>query len=131
MHRLRTQSAILRFRLAAILLCLKCLLLPISLGVLTYAMIIVNQLLIWVGIGLVLTTCVIAFLQWIFAARTNCPLCMTPVLALKDCAKHRHAKPLLGSYRLRVALAVLLKNSFHCPYCHEPTAVEVRQRSEE
>jgi hypothetical protein len=131
MHRLRTKSAIFRFRLAALFLCLKCVLLPISLGILMYALIIADHQVIWGGVGLLLSTCGITFMQWIFAARTNCPLCMTPVLAIKDCSKHRHAKTFLGSHRLRVALAVLLKNSFHCPYCHEPTAIEVRERSEE
>jgi len=30
---------------------------------------------------------------------------------------------------LRVASAIMLKNEFHCPYCGEPTKMEVRDRS--
>ena len=31
-----------------------------------------------------------------------------------------------GSHRLRVALAILCKNQFRCPYCNESTRMEVR-----
>ena len=31
---------------------------------------------------------------------------------------------------LRVALAILFKGSFRCPYCNEPTAMEVRDRTQ-
>ena len=54
---------------------------------------------------------------------------MTPVLAKKDCTKHRHARTFLGSHRLRVALAILFRNSFRCPYCNESTILEVRGQS--
>jgi hypothetical protein len=53
---------------------------------------------------------------------------MTPVLAKKRCAKHRRARTFLGSHRLRVAMAVIFTKSFRCPYCHESTALEVRER---
>ena len=29
----------------------------------------------------------------------------------------------MGSHRLRVALAILFKNRFRCPYCNETTAL--------
>ena len=32
----------------------------------------------------------------------------------------------MGSHRLRVALAILFKNQFRCPYCNESTALELR-----
>ena len=62
------------------------------------------------------------------AAKTRCPLCLTPVLATKGCSKHRNARTLLGSHRLRVAMSVLFKGRFYCPYCHEPSVLEVRQK---
>ena len=66
--------------------------------------------------------------QWILARRALCPLCMTPVLANKLCAKHRNARKLLGSHRLRVAVSVLTKGTFTCPYCYEASEMEVRHR---
>ena len=101
---------------------------PLSGAILIYSIVIHDdELTLW-AMGLVLLTTLTVILQWLIASRTCCPLCLTPVLAAKNCAKHRHARSFLGSHRLRVALAVLFRNSFRCPYCHEPTALEVRER---
>jgi hypothetical protein len=81
-----------------------------------------------IGMGVAALAVLVVIYQWIISSRTNCPLCMTPVLAAKKCAKHHHARTFLGSHRLRVALAILFKNCFRCPYCHEPTVLEVRER---
>jgi hypothetical protein len=129
MHRLPSHSAIRRIRLAALLLCAKCMLAPLSCGVLLYALIIYDKGLILIGIYLISLTVLVALLQWLVAARTACPLCMTPVLASKGCTKHRDARSFLGSHRLRVSLAVIFTNSFRCPYCHEPTILELRDRN--
>jgi hypothetical protein len=127
MHRLHSNAAIYRLRIAALLVCFKCVMAPVAAGLLCYALIIHDQKLTLMAVGLVLLTAFFAILQWIVAARTSCPLCMTPVLAKKGCTKHRHARTFLGSHRLRVALTILLKNSFRCPYCNEPTLLEVRR----
>jgi hypothetical protein len=119
---------IYRFRLTALLLVLKCLMVPAIGGLLAYSMIRSNHQLTIIAMGIGLATLLLAIVQWMLATRTRCPLCMTPVLATKSCSKHRHARRFLGSYRLRVALAVLFRNSFHCPYCHEKSAMEVRTR---
>lgn len=126
MHRLRSKSAIYRLRFAALLLCAKCVLVPVAGGVLLYSLVVHDMKLTLIAMGLILLAVVVVIFQWLVSARTSCPLCMTPVLAKKSCTKHRHARTLLGSHRLRVAAAILCKNSFRCPYCHEPTALEVR-----
>ena len=128
MHRLPSTNSIHRFRLAAVLLCGKCLTFPLASGMLILFLVTGSNPLAWIGVALVLLALLVTFLQWLLAARTPCPLCKTPVLAKKHCMTHRHARTFLGSYRLRVAIAILLRNSFHCPYCHEPTAMEVRER---
>lgn len=81
-----------------------------------------------IGVGLGVLTLLLVMLQWLISARARCPLCLTPVLANKQCAKHRNARKFLGSYRLRVAIGVLFKGSFLCPYCNEPTSVEARPK---
>ncbi len=128
MHRLRNRSAVYRFRFAALLLCVKCLITPVAAGVLVYSFVISDDRITLVGLILALGATLVVLIQWLVAVRTNCPLCMTAVLAEKRCSKHRHSRTFLGSHRLRVALAILFTNSFRCPYCHEPTAMEVRQR---
>ena len=129
MHRLPSVKSVIRFRLAAVLLCVKCLSFPIALGALILFLIVGNHAIGLFGVAMALLALLVAFLQWLLAARTPCPLCMTPVLAKKHCMTHRHARTFLGSHRLRVAIAILLRNSFHCPYCHEPTAMQVRERN--
>lgn len=127
MHRLRSKSSILRFRTAALLVSAKCLLIPITSITLIYSLVIHDDELTVISMGVLLLTFLVTILQWLVALRTNCPLCMTPVLANKGCTKHRHARSLFGSHRLRVALQIICTNTFRCPYCHEPTALEVRE----
>lgn len=128
MHRFPNRSVIARFRLAACLLCLKCLLAPLSAALLIYSILTDKQGLILFAVYLGGGTVLLVMIQWLVSARTRCPLCMTPVLASKNCAKHRNARSLLGSFRLRVALAIIFKDSFICPYCHEPSEMTVRTR---
>jgi len=128
MHRLSSKSTVFRFRLAALLICTRCMLALASVSMLSYSIFINDRELIIVGIGIGTITLLSILLQWIISERTRCPLCLTPVLANKECAKHRNARTLLGSHRLRVAMAILFKGSFRCPYCHEPTSVEARPK---
>lgn len=128
MHRFHSISVIFRFKVASLLLCAKYLLAPAALGLLIYSLVIGDPRLILVGYGLVMLTILAIFIQWLAGSRARCPLCMTPVLVKKECSKHRHSKPLLGSYRLPVALGVLFRGKFVCPYCHEPSVMEVRHR---
>jgi cytochrome bd-type quinol oxidase subunit 1 len=128
MHRFQSKSSIHRFRFVAILLCIRALLMPFAILLLIYSFVIHMQQLTITALILGGASILLLVLQWITAQRTRCPLCMTPVLAHKDCSKHRSARKLLGSYRLKVAVAVLSKGRFHCPYCHEPSALELRNR---
>jgi len=76
------------------------------------------------GSGVAILSLFLVIPQWTLGTHTHCPLCWTPVLAPKGCTKHRDARKLMGSHRLRVAVAVLFKNQFRCPYCNECTAME-------
>lgn len=128
MHRLRSKSAIHRFRLAAVLLCTKCLATPLTAGFLVYSIICGDRQLTLYALGAMGLTMLVMVSECLVAARTHCPLCITPVLARKGCTKNRHARKLLGSHRLHVAFSILFRNSFRCPYCHEPTALELRRK---
>lgn len=129
MHRLHSKSSIFRFRLAAVLLCAKCVLWPLTGGLLAYAIFISDHDLVKIAIAMVALGVAVVILQWLIAERTNCPLCVTAVLAKRNCSNHRHARKFLGSQRLRIALSILFTNSFRCPYCHEPTVLEIRDRN--
>ena len=126
MHRFHSKSSIIRFKFAAFCLCLKCLLTPVAVGILIYSLIVEDRELTLIAAGVGATALLMLLAQWLVTAR--CPLCRMPVLAASGCSKHRNARTFLGSHRLRVALAVLFKGSFLCPYCNEATALKVRTR---
>lgn len=128
MHRFPSKSVIVRFKFAALLLCFFFLMIPVVAGTLAYSIMTDDPGLTTIGIALLVLTVLVAVLQSLIALRTRCPLCMTPVLASKRCAKHRNARTFMGSHRLRVAVAILCRNGFKCPYCHESSEMEVRSR---
>lgn len=128
MHRLPSRSALVRFRLSAWFFILGLLVIPAGIAYLGWAAFSHDQKHILFSSGVIGVGVVFVILQWISASRARCPLCLTPSMAKKNCSKNRNARRLLGSYRLRVASSIILKGSFRCPYCNEPTALEVRQR---
>jgi len=125
MHHLRSASNVRQFRLAAFLLFSICLLAPVAAGLLVQSMLLGNFHLTMAGSGVAVVSFILVIPIWTQGYHTNCPLCWTPVLAPRSCAKHRDAKKLMGSHRLRVALAILFRNRFRCPYCNESTALEI------
>ena len=130
MHRLPSVHAIRRIRLTAVMLVAKCLLGPATLVVLAVSVVTADAEVAWIGLALGGATLLVTGLQRLLAARACCPLCITPVMATKGCAKHRNAKTFLGDYPLRVALSALCTGRFRCPYCGEPTVLQVRQSRE-
>ena len=128
MHQFRSRSTILRFKTASLLLCSRYLLASLASVTFIAAVLQDDRKLTHVAIGMGIAAALATIFQWILAARARCPLCLTPVLASKDCAKHRRARTFMGSHRLRVALSLLIKNTFHCPYCSEKSAMTVRRR---
>lgn len=128
MHHPRSISDVRRLKLASLLL-LGNRLLILTAGSLVLVSFFANdQHLMIFGSILVATGLALIIAQWIVASHAGCPLCRTPVLASMGCVKHRKARRLLGSYKLLVALSIIFKERFRCPYCNEPTAVEVRER---
>ncbi len=131
MHRFRSSSTIYRFTIAAALLLLGYPLALATLLLLGYSLLHNNReltILVTLLGGLTLS---IFTVQWVIARRTQCPLCMTPVLATKHCAKHRKACKLLGNYRLYAAFAVVFRGKFTCPYCNERSELKLRESRRE
>jgi len=129
MHHPHSTTAILRLRLAALLLVGNYMIALAAAGLLVQSAANSNQRMMMTGAGLLVLVLLMVVVQWIAASRACCPLCRTPVLSPKRCSKHRNARPLLGSHRLRVAAGILTRNQFRCPYCNEPTAMKVRETS--
>lgn len=126
MHRFHSSSAINRIRLVSVLLCLKYVGAAAATSLVVYSLVEDNGERLVAGAVIGVAAFLALLTEWMFAEKTRCPLCLTPVLKEKSCSKHRHAKTFLGSFRLRVALAVMVKGSFRCPYCNEPSVLKVR-----
>jgi len=112
-------------RIAGLLLLASRLLITVAGGLLLVSMLAYNRQLMIVGLGVLIISFMLIFAQWISASRAGCPLCRTPVLSPMRCMKHRRARSFLGSYRMRVALAIMFTERFRCPYCNEPTTMDV------
>jgi hypothetical protein len=112
--------------MAALLLCLKRLLIAVAALLFLASFWRNDRLLALYGLALLGVILLLALMHLMFASAAKCPLCLMPVLSRKGCVKHSSAKRFLGSYRLRVALTILLKGSFRCPYCNEPTILRLK-----
>lgn len=115
-------------RFAALLVCVQCILLPVTFGGLVYVFISKNERVALYVLALIPVTVIVVILQIIVSTRTNCPLCLTPVLGFKSCNKHKKSRTLFGSFKLRVALGIIFLNSFRCPYCNESSMLKVRTK---
>jgi hypothetical protein len=126
-HRLRSKTSIRRFRFAAFLLWLNHFMILVTVAFWAHLVFYHHPQDFLTGLGLLLFLAALTILRWIVSSRTNCPLCLTAVLAVRACTKHRRARTFLGSHRIAVAHSILFKNSFCCPYCNESTALELRR----
>ena len=126
MHRLRSRHSVFRFKTASWLLVCKWLLIACAIGLLLYSLIAGERRLSLLAFGLGAASVLVGVVQWVLSVQARCPLCLTPPIAHRRCSRHRSAKRLFGSYRFRVACAVIFQKHFRCPYCGEWTAVDVR-----
>jgi len=128
MHRLPNESVVRKYRLASLMVIISFLGMPVAISILIVGMFKGEVPIILVSAWCMGGTVAFIALTFIVSARLRCPLCMVPPLIRRGCSKHRHAKKLFGSYRLKVAYSILFADRFRCPYCGEPTAMEARRR---
>jgi hypothetical protein len=126
-HKLANKLSIIRFRIAALLLLVRMMLLLATF--LVYALFFPTQRqdLAMIGLMLAGSIAVLLPIRLAIASECKCPLCRVPVLSIKRCSKNTNSKTFLGSYRLRIALQILFKNRFRCPYCNETTEIRSRR----
>ncbi|MEN9534742.1 MAG: hypothetical protein RLZ22_1368 [Verrucomicrobiota bacterium] len=127
MHKLPNGSSVIRFHLAALLVCAINLLIFSTLAIYGYAFATDSRELATIGLFLTASILLLFLVRLLLAPSCQCPLCRVPVLSQNTCSKSNKARNLLGSYRLRVALQILFKNCFRCPYCNETTELKPRR----
>lgn len=126
MHRLRSRRSVTRFKLASWILVINWILISAAGGILIFSLIVADRSLSYLGFGIFTGSMGLGLIQWSVSAHALCPLCLTPPIAHRRCSRHRFAQRLLGGYRLHVAISVIFRTRFRCPYCGEWTAVEAR-----
>lgn len=128
MHRLPSHVTLMKFRIASLLVMLMYFSVPAALAFVGYGLMAKKHG--WMAIAgtVVVAGLVCRIMNYIISSRLRCPLCTVQPLMDRRCSKHKSAPKLLGSHRLSVALSILLKNRFICPYCGESTAMRVRER---
>lgn len=128
MHKLPSLDTLRRFRVASLLILLMFVTLPAAVGFAVAGVLLEEKrwfVFAGASVGIVLLCLAVNF---VLGSRLRCPLCMVPPMQNRGCSKHRTAARMLGSYRLKVAHSIVFKGSFRCPYCGEPTTMQVRQR---
>ncbi len=128
MHRLSSHYALRRFRFASLGILLMVLCLPVAAGFFVNGLLLKDVALLRIA-GLVLLGSVfLKALTYIISGRLKCPLCMAAPLRKLGCIKHKSAGTFFGSHQMEVAVCVLFKDKFRCPYCGETTGMQVRER---
>ncbi len=65
------------------------------------------------------------FLALLTGTKCQCQLCQVSLMSYQKYSKHRNAKRLLGSYRLKLSLSVLTLNRYICGSCGETFSCNV------
>lgn len=120
MHHQRSKYALRQLQIGACHVMLHILLGAVAFGSLAYTAFRHDERGVYISLGLValwVVSCLVFFFK---ASGTRCSLCMTPLWVGRKCQKHRNAKPAFGvSYRLELAISLLFKDRYRCPYCGE------------
>lgn len=130
MHQHRCKRTLLDLKIGALHFLVNLCLILVAAGLVIYGVLNYDETILYAGIG---TGVLWLISSLIFAAKAStvrCPLCMVATFSHKRCQKHRSAKPLLGSRRLRLSLSILFRGHYRCMYCGEPfDAIKVKEQS--
>lgn len=126
MHTFRSKRTVLRFQITAWLECATWLLAPLTVAVMTWGICAFDTAIITLAFQISGCCAICAAARWLTGMTTYCPLCRAAVLGAPRCQKHRHARKLLRSHRLKAAVDVVRLGQFTCPYCNERAAVMIR-----
>lgn len=127
MLHLPSRSAVLRFRLTAVGWLLLLLLVPGAVAMACFTLFVMKREPAGIALILIGLAVLVFLMYWMLSLRARCPRCLVGSFTRRSCSRHGSARSLLGSHRLKVAVSVIFKNHFQCPYCGEFTAMKPRQ----
>jgi len=123
---LPSRFAVLRYKLSAWGWILLSLLIPCAMAMACYTMFVMERAPAGIALKLIGVAALLFLVHWVLSLRARCPRCLTGSFTRRSCSRHGSARSLLGSHRLRVAVSVVFRNHFQCPYCGELTAMKAR-----
>ena len=130
MHRHRSRSTLRRFKLLAWHFLFNIFFVAVWVGVLLYGALQDQRHLLIAGVSMMGGWVFSVIVFFVRRSSVRCPLCMAPTWGSQKCVRNTKAKRALGlSYRLGVAISMITKGHYRCPYCGEPfSARETRER---
>jgi hypothetical protein len=126
---LPSRFAVLRYKLAALGWILLMLLIPGAMAMACYTFFVMDSAPGMIALKLIGLALLVYLMHCLFSLRARCPRCLAGSFSRKGCSRHGSSRSLLGSHRLRVAMSVVFRNHFRCPYCGEFTAMKARTTS--
>lgn len=120
MHKHRSDRALFELKLKSLHFIFNISAFLTASALLAYAAIDHHQIALYSGLGIGIVWILSSLLFVIGAHKLQCPLCMIPLFAHKQCSKNKAAKRVMGSYRLGVSFSILGKGHYRCIYCGEP-----------
>lgn len=126
---LPSRFAVLRYKLSALGCILLLIVFPCAVGMGCYTMFVMEAAPASIALKLIGLAAILFLVHWILSLHARCPRCLTGSFTRRSFSRHGSARSLLGSHRLRVAVSVVFRNHFQCPYCGELTATKARQKS--
>ena len=121
MHRQSSTRALKLLRFGALHFLFNFLLLPTAVVLMMIWLVLGNRE--WLLIGSITVAVLILSVIMFFLIHRmwQCPLCMGRIWIRQGCRRHQKAVTAFGmSCRLGVALSVVKKQSYRCPYCGDP-----------
>ena len=120
MHRQSSKSTLFKLRVRALLFLNNVALAIVTIASLVFWLLQSSELTLKICL---VTSCLLIahlLLFLILSHSWKCPLCMTAIWQKKRCGRNKNAHKAFGiSYRLGVAIAVVLGRPYRCPYCGE------------
>ncbi len=127
MHKFRSGKTLFRLRLGSLLFILSFVCLALMVPALIWEILLHSGQNLQHTIGALASTvgCGLGYLMVGWSVR--CPLCHGPLIGKTGCSRSSKAPKMFGSYRLAVAIRVILLGRFRCPCCGEPCKCETRE----
>lgn len=119
MHHLRHRGMVRSLKLSSLFFVLRTISAITFFGLLIFYFVFEIEMRYEVILAPISLTALFSIFNLVSATKCRCQLCQASMMLPLRCTKNSKARPFFGSYRLRIALGVLFKDSYRCTACGE------------